>query len=345
MKTFNRNLGYLAIIFFVMIIASVSVASSYMRRNDISFIDLFEGTTHIQFDDNFDLKLNSLLNDLEKSSHFDTKVIEKTSKFEPAKELFVSSSIEEIVFIEEDRDNIQIDYYRELPDSKYYTVDYNADSTKEKITVSASMSVKNLAINSDYKGSITIHVPKNYIFDKITIDSGISKLKDSNIYLNTKDLTILSSLGDVKLEITKPLETLHITSNLGSVNLDINSTIDKVMINCDLGKIDLTVNDPINILTLEENMGDIKLISNANINFTSIHNNMGRIDSEFNESVGGSDFYSNIGSIDVTFSKNKDISVFAKTSLGKVSSDFPTTEKDKTNYKFESDMGSISIEN
>lgn len=344
MKVFNRNLGYLAIIFFVMIIASISVASSYMQRNDITFKDLFEGTTQIRFDDDFDLKLNSIFNDLEKSSHFDTKTIEKTNTFDPAKELFVSSSIEEINFIEEERDTLQIDYYRELPNSKYYSVDYNAAASNDKISVTASMSVRNLTINSDYKGSITIHVPTGYTFDKLTIDSGISKLKDSNIYLNTKDMTILSSLGDVKLDITKPLDSLHITSNLGSVDLDISSEIDKVVINCDLGKIDLKIEEPVQTLTLDENMGDIKIIANAAVGFATIHNNMGKLNTEFNASIGGTDFYSNMGSIDVTLSENQDISIYAKTSLGKITSEFPKVDKDKTNFHFESDMGSITIE-
>lgn len=344
MKSFHRNMGYITGIFIIMIVASLAVSGSYMQRNDISIKDLFEGSTHIQFDDDFGFKLDSIFNDIEKSSHFDTKVIEQTDTFKVSKELFISSSIENIVFLQEDRNDIQVDYYREMPNSTYYNVNYSAKETDDKITVSAAMSVRNLTINHDYKGTITIHVPMEYTFDKLTLDSGISTLKDSNVYLNTKDLTIISSLGDVNLSIAQPLEVLHITSNLGSVKLKIDSDIDKLTVNCDMGKINLTIDAPVNVLTLEENLGDINITSNAPIEFAKVNNNMGKLDGNFNSTVNGIDFYTNMGSIEVTLNQDKEFSVYAKTSLGKISTDYPKVKKDQTNFHFVSNMGSIIIE-
>lgn len=345
MKSFHKTMGYLSGIFIIMIISSLAVSSSYMTRNNIKFRDLFDGTTRLNFDENFDFQLDSLFNNLEKASHFDTKIIEKSDSFESVKELFISSSIEEISFIEEDRKDIKVDYFRELPNSKYYTVTYSASASNDKLTISAATAIKNLTINRDYKGSITVHVPNGYAFNKITLDSGISKLKTENIYPNTKNLTIISSLGDVDLDINNSLDSLSITSNLGSVKLKVEAAIKKLYVNCDLGKIDLSLNASVDDLSIEENLGDIFLTSESTLGVIKVKNNMGKIEGNFNGTIDGADFVNNMGNINITLADNDNISIYVETNLGSVDSDYPKTDKKSTDFKFTSNMGSIHVKN
>jgi len=344
MKSFHKTMGYLAGIFTLMIIVSISVASSYMSRNNISFLSLFEETSTLEFDEDFEFKLDGLFNNIELSSRYDTKIIKDSQSFNLTKELFISSSIEEIIFIQEDREDIKVDYYRELPDSKYYSVDYKVNESSNRLNISAAMSVKNLTINNDYKGSITVYVPKAYAFDKITLDSSISTLKSENIYPFTRNLTIISSLGDIDIDITESLDSLNITSKLGSIKLDIKGEIDKLYINCDLGKINLTIDEIINDLSIEENLGDIKITSNAFIGTSKIHNNMGKLEGTFAKEIKSIDFSTNMGSIDITLLDNDDISIYSETNLGSVDSDFPSTTKELTDFIFTSNMGKIKIQ-
>jgi len=346
MKSFHKTMGYLAGIFTLMIIVSITIASSYMTRNNISFISLFEETSSLEFDNNFEFKLDNLFNNIDLSSRYDTKLIEDSQTFDLVKEIFISSSIEEIVFIQEEREDIKVDYFRELPDSKYYSVDYNINDTNSRLNITATMSVsaKNLTINNDYKGSITIYVPKEYLFDKITLDSSISTLKSENIYPFTKNLTLISSLGDIDIDITEPLNSLNITSKLGSIKLEIKSEINKLYINCDLGKINLTIDESIGDLAIEENLGDIKITSNAPIGISKIHNNMGKLEGTFTKKVESIDFSTNMGSIDISLLDNDDISIYTETNLGSVESDFPTASKEQTDFIFTSNMGKIKVQ-
>jgi hypothetical protein len=343
MKSFHKTMGYLAGIFILIIITSITVASSYISRNNISLTHLFFESSSLKFDREFDFQFDSILNNLEKSSQFDTQFISKTQTFALVNELFISSSIENITFIEEDRDDIKVDYYRELPNSKFYTVDYDATSTKEKLTITAAVSVKNLTINKDYIGTITIYVPSGYKFNKITLDSGISKLTTENIYTHTDHLTVISSLGDVDLYLSQQLKSLSITSQLGSIKLGIEAPIGELYINCDLGHVNLNIQAPINDVSIKENLGDVLVNSTSSLGFIKIHNNMGKIEAIFLDEVKGTDFSTNMGSIDVAFNKNKDITVYIENNLGSVINDYVVTEKDKTSFIFISNMGKISI--
>ena len=129
MKSFHRIMGYLSGIFVLMIIVSISISSSYMKRNEITFSQLFSETGSLQYGGNWSLSLEGLFSNHLKSSDYETIRIEESNQFDLAKEIFISSSIEDVIFIEEDRSDIQVDYYRELPDTNADSVRYRASST------------------------------------------------------------------------------------------------------------------------------------------------------------------------------------------------------------------------
>lgn len=342
MKSFHKTMGLLSGIFLLMIVGSVSVASSYMTNNDITIPLLFSDSTEIT--ESASNKIN-IWDSGSNASSYDTITTNRSETFNVVEEIFISSSTEEVIFIEEDRNNILVEFEREQPDTDNYEVLYNTNSSNNKLTISATLKSKGISINKVYKGSIKIYVPEDYHFDKVTIDSGAAKITSDNIYTNTNNLTAIASFGDIDIDIDDPINEVLISCNFGSIKVGVNDEVNNLDITCDMGTIDLEINDGINELSVKENMGDVDIEGNSPIGSVTVENNMGAIKAEFSDFVEYVDIENNMGDINVTFLDNNNMTIYIDASLGSVHSDFVTTDSNKSNYKFKSNMGSIKVFN
>jgi len=342
MKSFHKTMGYLSAIFLLMIIVSISVASSYMKDHDISFPQLFSNSGEISYNSTRNLNFWDSGN---KASNYETLNISESETFDLAEEIFISASIEEVTFIEDDRNDILVEYYRELPNTKNYEVTYKASASDDKLSIFTTLKIKNISIDKAYDGTIKIYVPIDYTFEKVTIDSGAAKITSNNIYTNTKSLSTIASFGDIDIEISSPIDEVLISCNFGSVDVQVNDIIKELDVTCDMGKINLTINDKVDILTVNEDLGDVVINATSPLGSVEITNSMGSIKADFLESVKEVVIENNMGDIDANFYKNDNISIYIDTDLGSIHSDFPTTASKDTNYKFSSDMGSIKVQN
>lgn len=343
MKSFHKTMGLMAGVFLLMIILSLSVASSYMTKNDILFESLFLESADPNYHGSYRFTWNGLFGPSHRASDYETVTIEESESFGLAKELFVSSTIESISFIEEDRSDILVEYYRELPDSKLYDVNYSTSESENKLNITATLKIGNMNLNRTYGGEIKIHLPKDYHFDKVTVDTGMAKIRSANIYTDTDELSVIASFGDIDVVIEQPIRDVNVSCNFGSIDLRCESTIDNLDVDCDMGSIDLEVNAPISQLDVTENMGDVNLNASAEISHVDIVSNMGTVRADFLETVGGMDLDTNMGDVDVYFYENADMHVHADTDLGNVKSDFPIVSAGKTDFRFTSNMGSVSV--
>lgn len=340
MKSFHKTMGILSGIFLLMIIVSISVSSSYMTRHNITFPELFSETGNITYGVESG---SSFWRTGEKSSNYETITIENSDSYELVDELFISASIEEILFVEEDRKDILVEYYRELPDTKNYQVNYKTTVLNNKLSISSTLKVNSLSINKDYEGFIKIYVPNDYQFDKVTIDSAAAKITSQNIYTKTNSLSAIASFGDIDIDIDSPIDEVIISCDLGSIEVNVNSKINNLDISCDLGEINLKLNEHVETLTISEDMGDIQLKASSTLGSVDIENNLGSIDAEFLENVNKVIIANDLGDINVDFYKNDDISIYIDTDLGNTSSDFTTISSKDADYKFTSNLGSIDV--
>lgn len=342
MKSFHRTMGYLSSIFLLMIILSIVIASSYMNRNSISLTQLFSEVGDISNNSTNNI---SFWGSGKSSSDYTTVNISESETFDLVEEIFVSASIEEVIFIEDDRDDILVEYHRERPDTSNYEVNYSANASNNKLSISATLKSKSISINKAYKGTIKIYVPNDYRFDKVTIDSGAAKITSENIYTNTNSLSAIASFGDIDFEINNPIDEVIISCNFGSIKVEVNESIKDFDVTCDLGEINLTLNDSIDTLTVNEDMGDVEINATSPLGSVNIQNNMGAIEAEFLESVEALVIENNMGDINVSLHDNDDITIYMDTDLGSVNSDFPTTDLKSTNFQFKNNMGSIKVYN
>lgn len=340
MSSFHKTMGYLSAIFLIMIVLSLSIANSYMSQNNINFDSIFGESGNLSYDARNNI---SIFDSGQSSSNYETVNKNESKTFDLVDEIFVSTSTEEVVFVEESRSDILVEYSRELPDTNKYQVDYKVDSSNNKLTISASMKSSNIAINKIYEGTILIHVPTDYVFDKITIDSGAAKITSDNIYTNTKSLSTIASFGDIDIDIDAPIEEVIISCSFGSIIVDVDNKIQDLDITCDLGRIELNINDNIDTLTINEELGDVQVASTASIKEVTITNSMGAIYAMFEETVGSVSIENSMGDIIVDFYDNPDISIYINTELGSIHSDFETTSDKNADFSFKNELGSIKV--
>lgn len=299
MKSLDRTLGTLAGIFLLMIIISILAISSYSASHDISFKSLFN------------------------SPDFDTIEIEESNQFQIPKEIFVSTTIEQVIFIEEERSDVLVEYSRELPDSEFYHVKYKAEEVDDQLYITATHSSQFLIFGGDYKGVITLHIPKGQHFNKITIDSNIANLEAEHIYSNADEIKIITNIGNINFKAVYPSDKIEISSNIGSIHLSNTAILQNIYISCDSGNISIDSYNTIQSLQIE--------------------NDAGSIQGTFQNFIEKANITTNIGSINVKFLDNQEMTIYMNTSVGDTSSDFKTVSKAKTNYIFTTDVGSIHI--
>lgn len=341
MKSFNRNMGIMAGIFFVMIVGSVSVGTSYIESNNLDNLEFWNETTNLDYSGDWDF--DGIFSN-KKTSDFDTMTINDSQTFSLQPELYISSSIEEITFVEENRNDIQVNYYREYPDTDAYHITYKADETTSRITVTTTLSIRNIAVNKSYDGRIEIRLPKGYEFDEITLESAAAKIESDNVYTKTKELNIIASFGDIDIKIEDTMETLDIQCSMGSVNINVQEDIDTLNLECNLGDIDLRLDGKIANFSLQNDMGDTNIEARRAIGKGNISASLGEVTGSFRNEVSALNVHCDMGSINLSFRDNDDMVVYADTDLGDVSVDGAfTISDDPSDFSFTSNLGSISI--
>ncbi len=345
MQTFHSFIKKSCIFFLILTIASITISVSYMRRHDISlsaFVDEYGYIVQNQNTSYLSDNMASAIFSSDRSSDYPTRTIEKSDTFSLPTEIFITSDIEKISFVEENRTDLLVEYFREIPDTNKYQVNYEAHLENSQLYISSSSSANNLAITQNYNGSIRIHIPTNTHFDKLSFESNAALVTDSNIYTNTDVLSIMADLGDIDLTVENALDSLYIRCDLGSVSLNTKEDIEQLDVESEFGSVDLTLNGKLALLNIEEDLGDIDLLTTQPIDKIFITTELGNIDAYLHGGVDAINVSTSLGAIDVTLPPTT-ASIYASTSLGDVDSEFPLTDNDTSNYSFVSDLGSIRI--
>jgi hypothetical protein len=304
MKSFHRTMGYLMGFFFLMTLLSVVVAISYIERNGLSIENIFTESTSINYTDHWDIDFfPGILSSNHRSNEYETISLNESQTFDFVDQLFISTAVEDVQFIEEDRDNILIEYSRDRPDTDRYHTKFNTQLKNNQLSVTTSLSVRNLIMTKHYEGTIKVHVPTDYHFEEIKLDSDTTRITNDNIYQNTDKLILITDLGDI--------------------DISINQDMDYLGVFCDLGSIDLHSTSPINNVEIRNNLGDINVTL---------------------EAMETLDIKADLGSIDAHLNLPSDTLIYADTDLGSIKSDFARIESpDESSYTFQSDLGSIQI--
>lgn len=344
MGTFHSFIKKSCIFFLIVTIASITVGASYMVRHDItvnSFIGDYEYLTH-NYNNSFMGNNIAAIFTSDRSSDYPTRTITKTAQFPLTDEIFITADFEKITFIEEERNDLLVDYYREYPETDKYQVNFDTQLDDSSLYITSFSSTNNLAITQNYIGKLQIHVPKDSHFKKISIESDAAVLTDSNLYTNTDVLSLVANMGDIDINLEDSLDSLFVNCDLGTVSIKTQQEINQFEISTNFGSVNLDINADIDALTITENLGDTQLHSTHDINELSIINDVGNINADLNGKMDTIHMSTNLGDIDVTLPSSID-NIYASTDLGDVHSEFTQVESSSSSYAFSSNLGSIHI--
>lgn len=332
------NLGVFAI--------SIIVIISYMDNNNLSFPSIFEGSLfEVSFYDNYDWDVDVFDRASNASNQFDTLVLTEDNTFDLRDDILIESNMESVVFIHEDREDIRVVFEREVPDTSLYKVDYSAEVSTNRLVVRSHLSVRNLIVNSSYKGSITLYVPKDYECNSLTIESVFSNIDEKSIPENVGELFIKSDFGNVDMALEQRLNDFSLQMNTGNINLEINEAIDNVVLDTDGSSIKIDVDAPINEMKIINNVGSIEAKIKVAPETLDINCDVASVDLEFIDIINTMDIQSNMGDIKIEVDEEDNGIVYQTTELGDFKSDLDvTSSRMEANIFVSMDVGAVSIQ-
>lgn len=322
---------------------------SYMDSKNLTFEEIFhEGAFNIHLgdgrilDDFEELDLSARISS--NYQRYETKDIYKEDTFDLQDNIKIITSTEEVLFIEEDRDDIQIIFEREVPDTSRYTVDYKAKSSGDQIVIEVDLRTNGYYAEKDYQGLITVYIPENHHFDQVTIKSSIAS---HNMVLpkdvDRVDLSV--DFGSIYLIIDEPLQALELSLNAGDLFFEINAPVDKVEASLDTGELNFEVNETVDHLEINNKVGAIVGTLAVSPTLIEVECDLGDVDLEFYEPIEGLNAGVNIGDLQIHVSEDDEGLVYIDKDLVDFNSSLTTTnKKDTANITLNVDLGDVSID-
>lgn len=229
----------------------------------------------------------------------------KSAKLEGINDIEVTMPVGAVNFISENRQDIEADLHGSVTAGKgYIPPELTIDANGNKVAIAVKNQSNGINVSNN-NITLDIRIPASYS-QNVSVNTQVGNLSIGS--LNLKKLKCTAGTGSIQLKDLK-LSDLSLTcttgdikgSNIKSKNTDFNVTTGSV-------KID----------GIESNIVGKMTTGNADISYTS-----------FNNSI---DISSTIGSIKLQLPKESEFYLKAKSSLGKISCDFPVSgsiSKDK----------------
>lgn len=342
MKSLNKVLGITAIVLVVLLFSTLIATSVYLTSNKeiLEEFPSFHGFTNRSF------YFNNSIGPHKRSSSFQTLEVSREDRFENPKSMVIDVAIEPILFIEEDRSDILVEYYHEYPDSSLYSFDYKTNMENDILYISSSYTVLDIFFDRDYESYIYIHVPTGYTLDTLDLTYDLGEVTDDSIFESVNDLNIHANLGDVNLSIDSPKNNLSITCDMGNIALITNAPIKKLNAEANFGKIELNLLETVGSLYTNLDMGNLELYAEGKIESAFTEADMGNIHADFKEQVKTLVARADFGNVSMTFYNNPSSTVYTNSDFGntKISPDFKTVkEGDNPDFKVYTNMGQIEL--
>ena len=331
-------------------VAAISglLVMSYMDSKDLSFQEIFEdGGFNIHFDrgiiiDDFeDLNLEGRISST--YSRYETKDLYEERAFEVRENIKIISSTEDILFIEESRDDIKVTFEREVPDTSRYNLHYDTRITSDQIVIDVDLRTNGYYAEKDYKGLITVYVPMDYHCNKLTIDSLVASQKIS-LPKDVDEVDISVDYGSIDLVVQSPLDVLELSLNVGDLYVQTNAPVNVIDLSLDAGELAFDLNDRTGSVKVKNNVGEIRATLVESPTTMEVDCDLGDVKIEFLEPVVTLDVKVSIGDLNIDVASDDKGLVYIDKDLVDFSSNLVTTnKKDKANIFLNVDLGDVEV--
>lgn len=270
-----------------------------------------------------------------------TQHIEDT--FPPVDALHISTSIEEIIFITEDREDILVVYDREKPDTSSYSVNYRADVVGDRLEIKASLRTSGLNIDQAYKGSVTLYLPENHHFEELDIHTDFGS-NNMTLPESIDDLEISVDFGTIDIHLPNKLESLDLQVDAGDLHFLAEKPIGTVKAQVNTGEITYELQERVGTLEIQNDIGQIIGLHLVSPSLADIECDMGNMELTFEEPINTLNARVDIGDLNIDVSRNDHSTVYIRTDIAGSSSVLDTTgNKDKANVFVQVDLGDVDI--
>lgn len=324
-------------------ILSFMLLYSYMDKYDLTFNDIFSPSIGFVDSEYRSFPFKGLDINFD-SNLYETIEMKDERTFDLVDRISVNSTIEEIQFIHENRQDIKVLYTRELPDTPAYRVDYSADIKRNELLIDVKLNKTFINLPKNYSGSILIYLPMDYKCNQLNITSTFG---DQTLSLPkvVNDVDIAIDFGNLLLtNDASGVNNLRLTSSFGDIHFISNTPVNYAYVSMDSGSIDLDIKGPMNKLEVLNNMGDIDARLSVAPNNLMVSNDMGDINIVYLEPAKALTVEMDMGDVDIDLLDDDTSVVYINSGLGDATNNFlESSNKNKANIKVNVDLGDLDI--
>lgn len=339
-SSINKFMGITALILTIVLIISITIISIYVTNN-------FDGSFNWSSGNNnwtWDLSFSWPWSDKEKSSDFDTDVSIETASFDIPENIVVDVSLNKVIFVEEKREDIYVEFYAQKPATDLYKIECSSYFSNKTLYIESSTTIKNLILDKKYDSYVKIHVPKDFYANSLDLRLALGDITNDSIIQNVDQLILKADLGDIDIDITSDKTTLSINASMGNATVNIMADVKSLDLTASMGDIEITTDGTIDTLWTKADMGYTEINAKGAIKHVDLDASMGSISCEFHENVQSMIANCNMGNIDVKLHKNSDSTVYAKSNMGKIDVNLSTVQENANpDFKLYADMGDITV--
>ncbi|PKM93829.1 MAG: hypothetical protein CVU84_13020 [Firmicutes bacterium HGW-Firmicutes-1] len=342
MRGFHKFLGITSLILSIVLIIAISFTGYYISKHK----DILSNFGNLQINDGKNLNYNWSIFNNNKSSQFETVTASQTDNFSLSDSIVINSSLEDVIFVEEDRTDIMVEYYNEHPSSPLYSVEYKVEQVENTLYINTYYSVTDIFIDREYDSYIKVHVPTDYVCNTLDLTLSMGEITNQSIFGKINNLYLTSSLGNIDLDITTPKESISVHSEMGDIDLRVSAPVTSFDSTSNFGEMSLDFTDIIESLVCELDMGSLDITAAKNIEVVNLTARMGEIVADFNGKVANLNTSTEMGNVDLSFANNKNSTAYIDSNMGNIDIDSSFSivkESDNPDLHIYSSFGNVSI--
>jgi len=342
-KSFDQFIKNALLVSLGILAVSALLIFSYMDSKDLSFNDLFQDGDFYFGDMNNGYRSIRLGANLSSSNNYDLLTLSEDHSFEALDNIEINATLEEIIFIHEERDDIRVTFEREVPDTKSYTVNYKAKASNDQIIIDVKLNSSGFYADQNYKGLITIYLPEDHQLDQLSIHRKIGS-EAITLPNYVKDVDIRVNFGSLKIISDKPLDSLELSVDAGDLYFKTSAPIDSIKASVDTGELNFDIFSDIANLDLSADIGEINGYLEISPKEMEVSCDLGDIDLEFLSPINKLVSQLDLGDLNINVSDKDNSTVYVDTDLVDYDSHLDTTSnKSKANIFVEMSLGDVNI--
>ncbi|RRD93572.1 hypothetical protein EII17_12090 [Clostridiales bacterium COT073_COT-073] len=277
------------------------------------------------------------------------KTLHREMNFPVSKKLKITVDIENISFVEENREDILVVYDYRHPHAPEYHIDFKAFFIRDEIQIIATTTAKKqnslpfsaADLDGIYRGSIEIHLPKDLQLETLALTTSGLNIEQNMLYENADSYILTSSMGNISFVINQPKKLISVETDLGNCSVLTQAPVEIFDLISNLGNAYLDFEQSIDTLYVINSFGNSTVVFNDSLTAGNIQSNVGKVHLFGRKLPDNLNISTLTGDILTYLSQNP--STYLSTVDGTVSSYFELTDQLDPRLYITSHAGNIQV--